>query len=93
MIFEYRCRKCKEITSAIRCVDDRDLPIDCKHCGGSTRKIISLYKVHSDIAPYYDDNLQCHISGKQHRQRVMAEQGVCENYGQGWHTSDRKKRK
>ncbi len=94
-VYEYRCRgsACKRLTTAVRKVDDRDNAPDCKFCGCVTRKIISLYYAHSDLTPYYDDNLQCHITGKQHRQKVMQEQGVCENYGQDWHTSARKKRK
>ncbi len=82
---------CKETTDAARSVSDRN---DCPtcDCGGKTRKIISLYAVHSDLTPYFDDNLQTHIEGKQHRQRIMKEQGVSEHFGQNWHTSARKHR-
>jgi len=91
MQYRYRCLDCKEITEAVRSVEGRnDCPI-CP-CGGQTRKIISLYTVHNDMAPYYDEHLQCHIRGKQHRQKVMKEQGVSEYYGAGWHTSARKSR-
>ncbi len=92
MIYQYRCLICKEITDAVRSVADRDNCPDCD-CGGETKKIISSYKVYSDMAPYYDENLQCHIRGKQHRQKVMKEQGVSENYGQNWYTSSRNHRK
>ena len=91
MIYQYRCFDCKEITEAVRSVADRDDAPICG-CGGETRKIISLYKVHSDLAPYYDENLQTHIEGKQHRQKIMKEQGVSEYYGAGWYTSARKNR-
>lgn len=90
--YEYRCVNCKEITDAMRSVDDRDNCPTCD-CGGKTKKIISSYTVHGDMAPYYDENLGCHITGKQHRARVMKEQGVSEYFGQGWHTSARKNRR
>jgi len=94
MIYEYRCKviDCQMTTTAVRCVDDRNNCPECRFCGGVTRKIISLPKVHGDMKPYYDDNLQTHIRGKQHRQAVMKEQGVSEHYGQGWHTSAVNKR-
>lgn len=91
MLYQYRCLICKDITEAVRSVADRDDCPSCE-CGGKTRKIISLYTVHSDMKPYYDPNLECHIRGKQHRQQVMKEQGVSEHYGQGWWTSSRKER-
>ena len=90
--YQYRCITCKDITDAMRSVEDRDNCPPCE-CGGNTKKIISLYTVHSDLAPYYDEHLETHIRGNQHRQRVMKEQGVSEYYGQGWHTSARKSRK
>ena len=93
MIFEYRCKNCNEITTAVRNVADRDNELDCKYCGGETRKIISLPRAHSDLRPYYDENLETHIQSKQHRRAVMKDQGVCENFGQGWYTSAKKHRK
>ncbi len=75
MLYSYRCLTCKKVTDAARSIDNRN---DCPacDCGGKTRKIISLYTVHSDMEPYYDPNLQTHIQGKQHRARGMKEQGV-----------------
>ena len=92
MLYQYRCEACKEVTDAVRSVAERDDCPECK-CGGETHKIISSYRVHSDLTPYYDDNLQCHIDGKQHRQRVMKAQGVEEYYGAGWYTSKVKHRR
>ena len=92
-IYEYRCHLCKELTDAFRSVADRDTCPDCKHCGSGTKKIISGYKVHSDMVPYYDENLQTHIQSKQHRRSVMKAQGVEEHFGQNWHTSAVKHRK
>ena len=90
--YQYRCRDCQEITDAVRTIEDRENAPQCE-CGGVTRKIISLYHAHSDLTPYWDDNLQAFIEGKQHRKKVMLEQGVSENFGQGWHTSAKKERK
>jgi len=92
ILYEYRCLLCKEITEALRDIDDRD---DCPpcDCGGETKKIISAYRVHGDMQPYYDDNLETHIQSKQHRQKVMKQQGVEENFGQNWHTSAVKHRR
>lgn len=92
ILYQYRCRDCEEVTDALREIEDRDNALTCE-CGGDTRKIISLYHVHSDLEPYYDDNLGTFIEGKQHRQRVMADKGVSENYGQGWFTSSVNHRK
>lgn len=82
--YDYRCRECGELTEAYRSIEDRDNAPPCDVCGKETRKIISPYRVHSDIEPYYDDNLQSHIKSRKHRQRVMREQGVSEKYGKGW---------
>jgi putative FmdB family regulatory protein len=84
VIYEYRCQNCKEITQAVRSVADRDNAPDCK-CGGTTRKIISVQRVHGDFRPYYDVNLECGIESKQHRKKVMKERDVVEAYGKGWH--------
>ena len=92
MQYEYRCGTCKEITVADRSVADRNNAPVCEF-GGETRKIISLHKAHSDLTPYYDDTLETFIQSKQHRKDVMKDQGVSENYGQGWYTSARKHRK
>ena len=85
-LFEYKCQNedCEEITEAFRSVKDRDNAPECSHCGAWTRKIISVQRVHSDFTPYYDDNLQTGIQSKQHRKKVMKEQGVSEAYGKGW---------
>lgn len=91
-LYEYRCQTCKELTEAFRSVAERDNTPKCS-CGGETKKIISAYRTHGDLTPYYDDNLETFIHSKQHRRQVMKEQGVSENYGQGWYTSAVKHRK
>ena len=92
ILYQYECYECEGLTDAMRDIDDRDNAPECQHCGGKTRKIISAYKVHGDLNPYYDDNLETYITSKQHRQVVMKQKGVSENYGQGWYTSAIKKR-
>lgn len=74
--YEYRCVKCKQITSAIRKVAERDNLLVCKYCGGGTVKIISLSRLQPDMRPYYDDNLETYITGRQHRESVMKKRGV-----------------
>ena len=82
--YEYRCKDCKKITEADRQAAERDEPCKCMHCGGDTRKIISLSQAHSDMRPYFDENLDTYITGRQHRVKVMKEQGVSEYFGKGW---------
>ena len=84
ILYQYRCELCNELTDASREIEERNDCPKCEHCGGKTRKIISRYAAHSDLAPYYDDNLQSYVKSKQHRKSVMREQGVSEKYGKGW---------
>ena len=85
ILYQYRCQSCDEIAEALRAVEDRNRAPKCDECGGATRKIISLsYRVIPDFEPYYDENLQTGIKSKQHRKKVMKEQGVSEAYGKGW---------
>ncbi len=84
ILYEYRCQSCSEITEALRTVADRDHVPVCRVCGGITRKILSVSRPQSDLAPYYDENLQTHISSHKQRRRVMKEQGVSEHFGKGW---------
>ena len=82
-IYSYRCNDCDEVTDAFRHMIDRDICEPC-HCGGGTRKIFSKSHAYSDITPYFDENLECYIRGKQHRNVVMKERGVSEVFGKGW---------
>ncbi len=84
ILYQYRCLACNELTDAFREIDDRNRAPDCQHCGGTTIKIISRYSAHSDLTPYYDENLESHITSRQHRQKVMRERGVSEKFGKGW---------
>lgn len=83
MIYEYECA-CGKRKEEFRKVKDRNNPVRCE-CGKPMQKLIGGHRVHADIAPYYDDNLQTGIRSKQHRAQVMREQGVYEKYGKGWH--------
>jgi len=92
ILYEYECNDCSKVFDELREIDDRNRPATCV-CGGEAKKIISGYRVHGDIEPYYDDNLESYITSKQHRRLVMKAQGLSENFGQGWHTSGKKERK
>jgi len=83
-IYEYRCPGCHELTEAYRRVSERNDAPACRACGGATNKIISAGRVHPDFSPYYDDNLEAWVKSKQHRKKIMREQGVVEAYGKGW---------
>lgn len=83
-LYSYRCQSCKAVTDAFRRIAERDDCPECSECDGDTKKIISTYSVHSDFAPYYDENLETHIESKQHRKKVMKEKGLVEAYGKGW---------
>ena len=83
-IYQYRCLECSEITDAFRKVADyQDCPA-CSICGGKCRKIISVYRVHADMEPYFDDQLETYIKSKKHRRGVMKDKGVSEKFGKGW---------
>lgn len=90
-LYEYLCADCGHVTDEYRSVEQRNDAPKCE-CGGQTRKIVSGYKVHADMEPYYDENLETHIQSRQHRQQVMKEKGVVEGYGKGWDVSRRRSR-
>lgn len=35
MIYSYRCKDCKHVTTAHRAIDNRNDPIDCVECGSA----------------------------------------------------------
>ena len=84
IMYEYRCKSCEHLMTALREIDDRNDCPACEECGEATKKVISGVKVHPDFEPYYDPNLETHIQSKQHRKKVMREKGVSEAYGKGW---------
>jgi putative FmdB family regulatory protein len=83
-IYTYRCADCAEVTDAYRSVAERDNCPPCEVCGGKTKKIIAPYRVHSDMEPYYDWNLDTYVKSRKHRKKVMREKGVEEKFGKGW---------
>ncbi len=40
-IYEYRCRKCSQISTVMQPASDHKQRIDCDHCGGTALAIIS----------------------------------------------------
>lgn len=82
ILYEYKCLKCDKITNKFRDIEDRDNCPQCE-CGGETKKIISKSKVHGDFMPYLDENIgdePVWIESKQHRKKVMKENGVTDGY-------------
>jgi putative FmdB family regulatory protein len=82
-LYTAQCKTCNQETDYYSSVANRDTTPQCQ-CGGETKKIISTYRVHGDMEPYLDENLDTYIKSKQHRQQVMREKGVTEGYGKGW---------
>lgn len=82
-LYSYECLACKQVTDDFRTVEKRNECPTCE-CGGETRKIIAHYAAHGDMDPYYDWNLDTYIKNKNHRKKVMREQGVDEKFGKGW---------
>ena len=42
-LYEYRCETCDEVFSELRCMSDREAPIECPHCGGAGKVQISSF--------------------------------------------------
>lgn len=82
-LYAYECA-CGKRKDEFRKVKDRNRGPKCE-CGGRMKKLIGGHNVAPDMQPYFDDNLQTYIKGKQHRRAVMAEQGVSEKIGRGWY--------
>lgn len=93
MIYVYGCPVCEGTKEEFRKVDDRNVLPDCDLCKTEMHRVLGGHNVSPDIHAYYDDNLQCGIESRQHRQRVMKEQGVYERYGSNWHTAKSSKSK
>lgn len=91
-LYEYQCRTCGTSLDEFHSIDDCETFAPYCPCGRQMTIKIGGYKVHGDLQPYYDENLEVHITSKRHRRQVMKEQGVEEHYGQGWWTSPVKKR-
>jgi hypothetical protein len=81
----YTYSHCEIEQDEFRSVADRNNGPPCPKCGAPMAKIIARAKAHSDLAPYYDDNLETHIESRRHRRQVMRDKGVYEKYGKGWH--------
>jgi len=75
-IYEYECRKCGHRFEERRGVDDRH-NVSCQRCGSKTIGIvIGPVSVHTDLEPYYDVQLGCHIKSKQHKRSVAKDMGL-----------------
>lgn len=42
-IYEYKCKKCGEVTSELRLMAQREEPLECPACGGEAEVILSPF--------------------------------------------------
>jgi len=42
-IYEYKCKKCGEVTSELRLMSQREDPLECPACGGEAEVILSQF--------------------------------------------------
>lgn len=69
-------------------VEERNKTPKCETCGSETKKVISNYAVVPDLEPYLDEHIGSEpvwVKSKQHRQRLLKENGLSEKFGKGWH--------
>lgn len=72
--YAYRCSVCSFECDDYRKVDDRHNGPE--HCGQKMALDVTGPAVHTDLEPYFDDNLGTYIKSRQHRKAVMREQDV-----------------
>ncbi len=49
-LYEYRCRTCGAVTTALRSTGDAAAPARCEACGGEAQRIVSRPSVHRSKA-------------------------------------------
>lgn len=84
MLYTYECRDCGAIKDEFRKLDERNQLPTCDLCAVEMQRVIGGHSVVPDFEPYYDDNLETYVKGKQHRRQVMREKGVSEIFGKKW---------
>ena len=42
-IYEYKCKKCGEVTAELRLMSKREEPLECPACGGEAEVILSPF--------------------------------------------------
>jgi len=87
-LYSLMCPDCGIVNEHFMGVDDTLLVVECPECGhGLTRKSHRHYmsdipQIQGDTVAggcnynYYDENLECQITSKQHRKNEMAKQGL-----------------
>jgi putative FmdB family regulatory protein len=72
-LYEYRCRSCQALTTALRSAADSEAAVACECCGAEARRIVSRTSVHrSNISkvdrldPRYDKLVDKAISSTGH---------------------------
>jgi putative FmdB family regulatory protein len=46
-IYEYKCNNCEKVLSELRNASEREEPLECPHCGGTTEVILSTFATSS----------------------------------------------
>ena len=83
-IYDILCPKCGEIADIWAKIEETR--VNCPKCGAETTRLISPTRIICDLEPYWDENLADakkspqgqYITSRQHRKRVMKEQGLRE---------------
>lgn len=80
-VYEYKCQDCKFVFERIYRISDFPSIVSCDKCGRLARKILSkVQNVRPNWEPYFDENLDTMITGREHRRRLMKEQGLEDKY-------------
>jgi hypothetical protein len=73
-IYSYICARCGFSCDEFNKVDHRH--VGPPHCGEQMKLDVTGPAVHTDLEPYFDDNLSTYVKSRQHRKSVMRDQGV-----------------
>jgi putative FmdB family regulatory protein len=72
-LYEYRCRHCQALNTAMKRLDESAAPVACAACGGVAERIVSRPSVHRDKAsklgrldPKYDRMVDRAMANTQH---------------------------
>ena len=74
-LYDYVCHYCNWAGEKLAPVDQRHEQ-DCDHCGRRLEKVLRPQRSYKPWEPYFDEGLGVHVTGKQHRARVMRDLGM-----------------
>ena len=86
-LYDFRCdsKKCGKVVESYAKMDETTKKCDCG--AQMTRLITTRFTPISDLEPYLDPHIGKEprwIKSRQHREKVMREEGVYEASGKGW---------